>query len=248
MNPQKQKTKFKMGNRMNCLIGCRNSERIWLMEALQQSLGETQSKEVETLPSHQDELPPASERLKTWKPVVPASYSVFSNFPKESKLCRIWLEGVLENNKGFLNIEDVLPRSKSRAQSGHNILVRLSLTDRNCDKVLSEGCESRGQSCRRCTCGGAGLGHPMDPVVLMCKTKTSQETQRSLQKVLGARRGSLKSLTLTIPWNLEKLVKILSWNHCTSTPHRSETNGISERAGRRVKEGDICGAIAVRFG
>ena len=28
----------------------------------------------------------------------------------------------------------------------------------------------------------------------------------------------------------------LSWNHCTSTPHRSETNGITERAVRRVKE------------
>ena len=28
-----------------------------------------------------------------------------------------------------------------------------------------------------------------------------------------------------------------SWNHCTSTPHRSETNGIAERAVRRVKEG-----------
>ena len=28
----------------------------------------------------------------------------------------------------------------------------------------------------------------------------------------------------------------LSWNHCTSTPHRSETNGIAERV-RRVKEG-----------
>ena len=29
----------------------------------------------------------------------------------------------------------------------------------------------------------------------------------------------------------------LSWNHCTSAPHRSETNGIAERAIRRVKEG-----------
>ena len=29
----------------------------------------------------------------------------------------------------------------------------------------------------------------------------------------------------------------LSWNHCTSTPHRSETNGIAERAVRRMKEG-----------
>ena len=29
----------------------------------------------------------------------------------------------------------------------------------------------------------------------------------------------------------------ISWNHCASTPHRSETNGIAERAVRRVKEG-----------
>ena len=29
----------------------------------------------------------------------------------------------------------------------------------------------------------------------------------------------------------------LYWNHRTSTPHRSETNGIAERAVRRVKEG-----------
>ena len=29
----------------------------------------------------------------------------------------------------------------------------------------------------------------------------------------------------------------LSWNHRPSTPHRSETNGIAERAVRRMKEG-----------
>ena len=29
----------------------------------------------------------------------------------------------------------------------------------------------------------------------------------------------------------------LSWNPCASTPHRSETNGIADRAVRRVKEG-----------
>ena len=34
-----------------------------------------------------------------------------------------------------------------------------------------------------------------------------------------------------------KACEDLSWNHCTSTPHRSETNGIEERAVRRVKEG-----------
>ena len=34
-----------------------------------------------------------------------------------------------------------------------------------------------------------------------------------------------------------KACEDLSWNHCTSTPHRSETNGIAERAVSSVKEG-----------
>ena len=34
-----------------------------------------------------------------------------------------------------------------------------------------------------------------------------------------------------------KACEDLSWNHCTSTPHRSDTNGIAEGAVRRVKEG-----------
>ena len=54
-----------------------------------------------------------------------------------------------------------------------------------------------------------------------------------LTRLRNHKGGSLKSFTLTIPWNLAKP----SWNHCTSTPHRSETNGIAERAVRRVKEG-----------
>ena len=45
------------------------------------------------------------------------------------------------------------------------------------------------------------------------------------------------SFTMTIPRNLAKACEELSWNHCTSTPHKSETNGIAERALRRVKEG-----------
>ena len=33
-----------------------------------------------------------------------------------------------------------------------------------------------------------------------------------------------------------KVCEELSWNHCTSAPHRSETNGIAERTVRRIKE------------
>ena len=41
---------------------------------------------------------------------------------------------------------------------------------------------------------------------------------------------------MTIPWEFGKACEDLSWNHCRSTPHRSETKGIAERAVRRVKE------------
>ena len=69
-----------------------------------------------------------------------------------------------------------------------------------------------------------------------CKNKTSQETQRSLQKFLEPER---KPQVIYTDNSLElgKACEDLSWNHCTSTPHRSETTGISERAVRRVKEG-----------
>ena len=69
-----------------------------------------------------------------------------------------------------------------------------------------------------------------------CKNKTSQETQRSLQKFLEPER---KPKVIYTDNSLEfgKACEDLSWNHCTSTPHRSETNGIAERAVRRVEEG-----------
>ena len=34
-----------------------------------------------------------------------------------------------------------------------------------------------------------------------------------------------------------KACEDLSWNHCMSTPHRSQTNGIAERSVRRIKKG-----------
>ena len=69
-----------------------------------------------------------------------------------------------------------------------------------------------------------------------CKTKTSQETQGSLQKFFEPDR---KPEVIYTDNSLEfgKACEDLSRNHCTSTPHRSETNGIAERAVRRVKEG-----------
>ena len=69
-----------------------------------------------------------------------------------------------------------------------------------------------------------------------CKTKTSQETQRSLQKFLEPDRKP-KVIYTNNSLEFGKACEDLSWNHCTSTPHRSQTSGIAERAVRRVKEG-----------
>ena len=68
-----------------------------------------------------------------------------------------------------------------------------------------------------------------------CKTKTSQETQKSLMKFLEPTRKP-KVIYTDNPIEFGKSCEELSWNHCTTTPHRSETNGIAETAVRRVKE------------
>ena len=68
-----------------------------------------------------------------------------------------------------------------------------------------------------------------------CKNKNSQETEKSLRKIL---EPSQKPKVIRTDNSLEfgKSCEELTWNHRTSTPCRSETNGISERAARRAKE------------
>ena len=108
-------------------------------------------------------------------------------------------------------------------------------------KVLSDNCESRNN-------------HRYAVVVqdlatqwiqsYPCKTKTSQETQRRLQKFLEPDRKPIVIYT-DISLEFGKACEDLSWNHCTSTPHRSETNGIAESSAQSERR-DTCGAAAVR--
>ena len=72
-------------------------------------------------------------------------------------------------------------------------------------KFLSEGCDSRHK-------------YP-------CETKASQETEQSLQQFLEPTRQTQVIYTDN---SLEfgKSCEDVSWNHCTSTPHRSDTLGL----------------------
>ena len=100
-------------------------------------------------------------------------------------------------------------------------------------KVLSDNCESRNNHRHAVVLQDLATewikAYP-------CKNKTSQETQRSLQKFLEPDRNP-KDIYTDNSLEFGKACEDLSWNHCTSTPHRSETNGVAERAVRRVKEG-----------
>ena len=100
-------------------------------------------------------------------------------------------------------------------------------------KVLSDNCESRNN--HRYAVVVQDLATQWVQAY-PCKTKTSQETQRSLQKFFEPDRNP-KVIYTDNSLEFGKSCEDLSWNHCTSTPHRSETNGSAERAVRRVKEG-----------
>ena len=63
-----------------------------------------------------------------------------------------------------------------------------------------------------------------------------QETEKSLQKFLEPTRKP-KVIYTDNSVEFGNSFEDLSWNHCTSIPHRSETNCIVERAVRRIKDG-----------
>ena len=166
--------------------------------------------------SHEPSLEPTPTRS-----VDLGKHSVYTHFPKDRN-CEICQRTKITRAPCRRRIGGAVPRAENFGD--------LITADH---KVLSEGCESRNN-------------HRYAVVVqdlatqwiqsYPCKTKTSQETQRSLQKFLEPNR---KPKVIYTDNSLEfgKACEDLSWNHCTSTPHRSETNGIAERAVRRVKEG-----------
>ena len=153
--------------------------------------------------------------------VVSGKHSIFTHFPKDRN-CDICLR-------------TKITRASCRRRTGAAIhraerFGDLSTADHI---VLGEGCESWNK-------------HRYAEVVqhlatqwiqsYPCKTKTSQETQKSLQWFF---EPNWKRKVIYTDNSLEfgKACEDLTWNHCTSTPHRSETTGIAEGAVRRVKEG-----------
>ena len=76
----------------------------------------------------------------------------------------------------------------------------------------------------------------MDPGVSVQKQKLHKKPREACESSWSPERKPKVIYTDNF-LEFGKACEDLSWNHCTSTPHRSETNGIAERAVRRVKEG-----------
>ena len=66
----------------------------------------------------------------------------------------------------------------------------------------------------------------------LCKTKILQGTKKNARTVTKTKSYVHSDNSLEFGESCGEL----SWNHRTSTPHRSETHGVAERAVRRVKE------------
>ena len=100
-------------------------------------------------------------------------------------------------------------------------------------KVLNEGGESRNNHRYATVVQDLAIQRIQS---YPCKTKTSQR-QKGVYESFSSRRKSHKSFTPSFFQEFGTSCEELSWNHRTSTPHRSETNGISERAVRTIREG-----------
>ena len=117
---------------------------------------------------------------------------VYTHFPKDRN-CEIYQRTKITRAPCRRRNGGVVPRAENLGD-----LITAN------HKVLSEGCESRNN--HRYAVVVQDLATQWIQAY-PCKNKTSQETQGAC-KSSWSRIRSLKSFTLTIPWNLAKLVKI----------------------------------------
>ena len=158
-------------------------------------------------------------------------HSVYTHFPKDRN-CEIWQRTKITRAPCRRRIGRVEPRAENVGD-----LITADY------KIVSEGCESRNDHRYAIMVQDLATqwiqSYP-------CKTKTSQETERSLQKFLEP-DGKPKVIYTDSSLEFGKASEDLSWNHCRSTQHRSQTNGIAESSSQSERR-YVCGTVAIRSG
>ena len=213
INHQKPKTKIK-GEYEEIQRDTLHELPRWLQEFIENLVDESTSTEPWRNPEQGSRDTSKSSHELPMEPRAKSgtgsgNYSVYTHFRKDPN-CDICLKTKITRASCRRRTGTVVPRAEHFGD--------LITADH---KILSEESESRNN-------------HRY--AVVVRKTKTSQETQKSLMMFL---EPMTKPKVIYTDKSLEfgKSCEDLCWNHCSSTPHRSETNGIAERAVRRVKEG-----------
>ena len=178
---------------------------------------------MKEVPEHRDSHASSSHELPSepQRKVVPGKHSIYTHFPK-NRNCDICQKTKITRAPWWRRTGEAVPRAanlvidNSRSQSSQ---WRLWISKQS-------------TICSR----GARLGYPMDPVVSVQNKNFTGNPERSLQKFLEPTR---KPKVICTDNSLEfgKACEDVSWNHCRSTPHRAETNGIVESVVRRIGEG-----------
>ena len=207
----KKETMMERGNLLSADSGRASSDIPEWLQGFRENLVDDEVPERRDLhvsSSHEVSLEPTFKRREDL-----GKHSVYIHFPKDRN-CEI-----CQRTK--------ITRAPCRRRIGGVVLRAENFGDLIAadHKVLSENCESRNN--HRYTVVVQDLATQWIQSY-PCKTKTSQETQRSLQKFLEPDRKP-KFIYTDNSLEFGKACEDLSWNHCTSTPHRSETNGIAER-------------------
>ena len=114
-------------------------------------------------------------------------------------------------------------RCRKRIESSTSIRKKFGHLITADHKVLSEDCESRNNHWKAVVVQDLATqwlqSYP-------CKSKSSQETEKSSRKILQP-TGEPKVIYTDNSLEFGKACEELFWNHCASAPHRFETNGIS---------------------
>ena len=147
-------------------------------------------------------------------------HSIYTHFPKDRN-CEVCLRTKMTLAPCRRRIGEAVPRVEKFGD--------LITADH---KVLNKECESRDN--HRYSRGTRSC-HSMDSILSVQNKNFSGDGKRVYESV-SSRQKSRKSFYTDNSLEISKSCEDLSWNHRTSTPHRSETHGIAERAIRRAKE------------
>ena len=189
----------------------------WLQEFKHGLVDESAPEQRDTSSSSHELLLEPRAKLESGK------HNIFTHFPKD-RICDICLRTKFTRASCRRRTGTVVPKADNFGD--------LITADH---KVPSEGCEFRNN--HRYAVVVQDLATQWIQAY-PCETKISQETQKSLKKFLEPTK---KPKVIYTDNSLEfgKSCEELSWNHCTSTPHRSE------RAVRRIKGH---GTVAIKSG